>query len=121
MAEVRDIRALYLKPGPRADEKEIFAWQKRVFKNRAGKFLVKSGRGIVAGVLAIRGASDVVVNLYDAADPNLSLGENELAVAVGVTGVSGSMDGFVNLPVEFQRGIIVEIPTNDMTVTVLYS
>jgi hypothetical protein len=91
---------------------------KRAYR-KAGTYLV-SGPGTLLGATVRRGASDVLVTVYDRSSIEGILPDEEIAAAVGATGAAGATGGFVNLPVLMERGIVVSINQADAVVMIYY-
>lgn len=115
--DVGDVRTLYLRPGSLPED--FPAWGKRTFRNRSGTIRV-SGPGTLGGVVVSRGATDAQVLVYDRDSIEGALKDDDIAASVGVTGSAKAFDGFVNMPIQMVRGIVVNIDVADAVVTVYF-
>lgn len=95
------------------------AWNKRTFRNRSGVIRV-SGPGTLGGIVVVRGATDARVIAYDRDSAIGTLKDDEIAAPVGVTGSAKAFDGFVNMPIKMERGIVIDIDVADAIVTVYF-
>lgn len=119
-ADLKDVRSLYFKPGSLPED--FPAWNKKVLRNMAiGTYLVKSGDGVLGGVIIIRGAADALALIYDRPNAIGVLSDDDLAAAAGITGAANAMSGFVNMPIAMYRGIVVNINQADMIVAIYFA
>lgn len=114
---VGEKRAAYYKLGGLPED--FPSWNKRTFRNRSGTFVV-SGPGTLGGVMVVRGATDAQVLVYDRESAEGALKDDEIAAPVGVTGSAKAFDGFVNMPIQMSRGIVINVDVADAIVTVYF-
>ncbi len=103
---VGDTRTGYAQRGFKPQE--FPRWDKKTYR-QAGTFKV-SGPGTLGGVIVRRVGADVTVTVYDYGGTILdTLPDAAIAAPIGVTGAAGAIDGFVNMPIKMDAGIMVVI------------
>ena len=99
---------------------EFPAWNKRTIRNKSGTHQILSEPGKLGGILVTRGAGDCLVLAYDREGTTGTLEDIDIAAAASALATANNVDGFVNMPVQMYKGIVITISQPDAIVTVYF-